>query len=197
MSKGAKLFAVALCLSTSTLAQQEVKTDSLSTSDEFDFSLTEGQIDEDAEAASTVTLVSSARDPYMNEIGFLWSPMRFKYRALDNQYVGNYINGVKFNNVETGRFSFTGITGGLNDATRNKEGVGFLEQSAFSFSPLGGATNIDIRPSHYAAGSKVSIAGTNRNYVLRGTYTYATGLLQNGWAFTPPSCRAGTAPSNT
>ncbi|MBR4528435.1 MAG: TonB-dependent receptor [Bacteroidaceae bacterium] len=183
MSKGAKLFVVALCLSTSTLAQQEVKTDTLTTSDDFDYSLTEGQIDENAEAASTITLVSSSRDPFMDEIGFLWSPMRFKYRALDNQYVGNYINGVQFNNVETGRFSFTGITGGLNDATRNKEGVGFLEQSSFSFSPLGGATNIDIRPSHYAAGSKAGIAGTNRNYVLRGTYTYATGILQNGWAF--------------
>ena len=38
MSKGAKLFVVALCLSTSTLAQQEVKTDTLTTSDDFDYS---------------------------------------------------------------------------------------------------------------------------------------------------------------
>lgn len=182
MSKGVKLMAAALFLSTGAMAQ-EVKTDSISSADEFDFSLTEGQIDEDAEAASTVTLVSSSKDPYMNEVGYKWSSMRFKYRALDNAYVGNYINGVKFNNVENGRFSFSGITGGLNDATRNKTGAGFLDQNLFCYSPLGGATNIDIRASHYAAGHKVGLAGTNRNYVLRGQYTYATGLMENGWAF--------------
>lgn len=182
MSKSVKLLAAALCLSTYALAQ-EVKTDSISTDEDFDFSLTEGQIDEDAEAASTVTLVSSNKDPYMSEVGYLFSPMRFKYRSLDNQYVGNYFNGVKLNNAENGRFSFSGITGGLNDAVRNKEGVGFLDQSTFAYAPLGGATNTDLRASHYAAGHKVGIAGTNRNYVLRANYTYASGLLSNGWAF--------------
>lgn len=182
MSKGVKLMTAALLLSAGASAQ-EVKTDSVDVADEFDFSLTEGQIDEDAEAASTVTLVQSSKDPYMSEVGYNWSAMRFKYRALDNAYVGNYINGVKFNNVENGRFSFSGITGGLNDATRNKTGVGFLDQSTFAYSPLGGATDIDIRASHYAAGHKVGLAATNRNYVLRGNYTYATGLMENGWAF--------------
>ena len=184
MSKGViKLLAAAMLIPTGATAQ-EVKTDSVTDEMEFfDFSLTEGQLDEDAEAASTVTLVQSSKDPYMNEIGYKWSAMRFKYRALDNAYVGNYINGVKFNNVENGRFSFSGITGGLNDATRNKTGAGFLDQNTFSYSPLGGATDIDIRASHYAAGHKVGLAATNRNYVLRGQYTYASGLLDNGWAF--------------
>jgi len=183
MSKGVKLLAVALCLSTGVMAQ-EVKTDSILGEDDFDFSLTEGQIDEDAEAASTVTLVTSASDPYTSQVGYQWGgAMRFKYRALDNQYVGNYINGIMFNNVETGRFSYGGITGGLNDAVRNKDGANFLEGNRFGYAPLGGASNIDLRASHYAAGHKLSIAGTNRSYVLRGTYTYASGLLQNGWAF--------------
>ncbi len=183
MKKGVKLLTILLCVGTGAWAQTAERTDTLSQDDDFDFSLTEGQLDEDAEAANTVTLVSSTKDPYTSEIGFQWSAMRFKYRALDNQYVGNYINGAKFNNVENGRFSFSGITGGLNDATRNKEGINFLDQSSFGYTPLGGATNIDLRASHYAAGHKVSIAGTNRNYVLRGTYTYASGLLSNGWAF--------------
>lgn len=182
MSKGVKLMAAALLLTTGATAQV-VKTDSISGNDDFDFSLTEGQIDEDAEAASTVTLVQSSKDPYLSEVGYKWSAMRFKYRALDNAYVGNYINGAKFNNVENGRFSFSGITGGLNDAVRNKTGAGFLDQNTFAYSPLGGATDIDIRASHYAAGHKVGLAATNRNYVLRGTYTYASGLLENGWAF--------------
>ncbi len=182
MSKGVKLMAAALCFSAGTMAQ-EVKTDSVSTEEEFDFSLTEGQIDEDAEAANTVTLVSSKKDPYMSEVGYAWSAMRFKYRALDNAYVGNYFNGVKLNNVENGRFSFSGITGGLNDATRNKEGVSHYDDNQFSYAPLGGATNTDLRASHYAAGSKAIFSLTNRSYYARLGYTYATGLLQNGWAF--------------
>lgn len=182
MSKWVKLMAASLCLSTSAIAQ-EVTTDSLSESDEFDFSLTEGQIDEDAEAANTVTMVSSKKDPYLSNVGYAWSAMRFKYRTLDNAYVGNYFNGVKLNNIENGRFSFSGITGGLNDATRNKEGVGFFDDNDFAFAPLGGASNTDIRASHYAAGNKVGLAFTNRNYYVRGNYTYASGLLQNGWAF--------------
>ncbi len=183
MKQGVTLMAAALCFSAGAFAQ-EVKNDTIDASDEsFDFSLTESLIDESAEAASTITTVSSSKDPYMNEVGYAWSPMRFKYRALDNAYVGNYINGIKFNNAETGRFSFSGITGGLNDAMRNKNGVSNYDQNQFSYSPLGGATDIDIRASHYAAGNKVGLAATNRNYVLRGTYTYASGLLNNGWAF--------------
>ena len=182
MNKRFKLMIVFLCLASMTWAQS-VKKDSVSTDNDFDYSLTEGQIDEDAEAASTVTLVSSSQDPYMNEVGFLFSPMRFRYRALDNQYVGNYFNGLKLNNVENGRFSYSGITGGLNDAVRNKDGVGFYDPNGFGYSPLGGATNTDLRASHYAAGHKLGLAGTNRNYVIRGTYTYATGVLDNGWSF--------------
>ena len=68
--------------------------------------------------------------------------------------MGNYFNGVKLNNVENGRFSFSGITGGLNDATRNKEGVSLYDDNNFSYSPLGGATNTDLRASHYAPGNK-------------------------------------------
>ncbi|MCR5312873.1 MAG: TonB-dependent receptor [Bacteroidaceae bacterium] len=181
MSKGVKLMAAAFCLSAGAYAQI-VNNDTLSV-EEFDFSLTEGQIDEDAEAASTITTVQSTKDPYLNEVGYTWSAMRFKYRALDNAYVGNYINGVKFNNVENGRFSFSGITGGLNDATRNKTGATNLDQNDFSYSPLGGATNIDIHASHYAAGNKAVLTGTNRNYKVRASYTYASGLLSNGWAF--------------
>ena len=31
---------------------------------------------------------------------------------------------------------------------------------------------------------KTNTVGSNRNYILRGMYTYSTGLMNNGWAFT-------------
>lgn len=182
MSKGVTLLAAALCLTASAMAQ-EVKTDTLDTSDDFDLSLTEGQIDENAEAASTITLVSSEKDKYLNRVGFLFSPMRFKYRALDNQYVGNYFNGVKLNNVENGRFSYSGVLGGQNDFVRNREGVSCLEQNTFSYAPLGGSNNINLRASHFSAGHKVGLAGANRNYLFRANYSYASGVLPTGWSF--------------
>ncbi len=182
MSKGVRLLAAALFVASGSFAQEAVKTDSIVGEDDFDFSLTEGQIDEDAEAASTISLVQSLKDPYLSEIGYKWSAMRFKYRSLDNAYVGNYINGIKFNNVENGRFSFSGITGGLNDATRNKTGAGFLDQCNFAYSALGGATDINIRASQFARGQKIGLALTNRNYYVRGTYTFATGMTKSGWA---------------
>ena len=77
-----------------------------------------------------------------------------------------------------------GLIGGLNDATRNKEGIGPFEFNNFTFGAIGGATNINLRASQYAAGSKLTLSGSNRNYILRGMYTYSTGLMNNGWAFT-------------
>ena len=37
--------------------------------------------------------------------------------------------------------------------------------------------------TRYAEGWKVGVAGANRNYKARITATYASGLLDNGWAF--------------
>lgn len=184
MRKGVKLATALLCLSMSAWSQNVEPADSLNQDDDFDFSLAEGQLDENAEAANTITLVASEKDPYSSAVGYRWSEMRFKYRALDNQYVDNYINGAKFNNVENGRFSFSGITGGLNLITNSsREGVGHLDQSTFGYAPMGGATNNDFRPSRFAAGHRMSLAGTNRNYVLRGMYSFATGQMANGWSF--------------
>jgi hypothetical protein len=109
--------------------------------------------------------------------------MRFRIRGYDSRYTDTYLNGVLFNDAETGRFSY-GSIGGLNDATRNKEGISVFEQNNYTFGALGGASNINLRASQYAAGSKLSLSATNRNYLLRGMYTYSTGLMKNGWAFT-------------
>lgn len=171
------------CFSMGLFAQQ-TKPSNASREDNSAFTFTESQLNEDDDAIQSVNaLISSDNDIYLSNVGYLFSPMRFRVRAYDSQYNEMYINGVRFNDAETGRFSY-GLIGGLNDATRNKEGVNGFEPNLFSYSPLGGATNINIRASQYAPGSKISLSGCNRNYVLRGMYTYSTGLLKSGWAFT-------------
>ena len=170
------------CLSPALFAQQKVQKNARE--DNASFTFTESQLNEDDDAAQSVSaFVSSNNDVYLSNVGYLFSPMRFRVRGYNSQYSDTYINGVLFNDVETGRFSY-GMIGGLNDATRNKEGISAFEVNNFTFGPIGGATNINMRASQYAAGSKLSLSGCNRSYILRGMYTYSTGLLKNGWAFT-------------
>ena len=127
--------------------------------------------------------LSSKGDVYYSQANFSFSPMRFRTRGYDNDYESTYINGVHFNGLERGDFNYSAL-GGLNDAMRNQDEVNGLVANSFSFGNLGGSTNINTRASTYAAGSKASVAYTNRAYKLRGSYTYATGLQPNGWAFT-------------
>lgn len=173
---------VLFCLSPAIFAQQKAKNNARE--DNASFTFTESQLNEDDDAAQSASaFVSSNNDVYLSNVGYLFSPMRFRVRGYDSQYNDMFINGAQFNDAETGRFSY-GLIGGLNDATRNKEGISGFEVNNFAFGSIGGATNINLRASQYAAGSKLSLSGCNRNYLLRGMYTYSTGLLKNGWAFT-------------
>lgn len=173
---------VLFCLAPALFAQQKAKQNTRE--DNASFMFTESQLSEDDGAAqSTQALATSNNDVYLSNVGYLFSPMRFRVRGYDSQYNDMYINGVQFNDVETGRFSY-GLIGGLNDATRNKEGISPFEANNFTFGSIGGSTNIDLRASQYSAGSKLTLSACNRNYILRGMYTYSTGLMKNGWAFT-------------
>lgn len=183
MSKSVNLFAVAMCLASSVCAQEQLADTLKAQDDNSDFTFTESQLDEDMDAAQTVSsVVSSKSDPYLSEVGYLFSPMRFRVRAYDNMYNQTYMNGLMLNDLETGRFSY-GLIGGMNDAVRNKEGVSGFEYNNFGLTGVGGGTSIDTRASHFAQGSKLALSGCNRNYTLRGMFTHATGLMDNGWAF--------------
>lgn len=154
-------------------------------SDESAFTFTESQLGEDDDAVQSVMalLSSTDNDIFRSNVGYLFSPMRFKVRALDAKYNDVYVNGVQMNDAETGRFSY-GMIGGLNDAVRNQEGIGAFDMNRFTFAPIGGASNINMRASNYATGSKASLSACNRNYVARAMFTHSTGLMPNGWAFT-------------
>ena len=147
------------------------------------YTFSEGQLGDDDDYAGTTAMVSSNDDYFLSEVGYLFSPMRFRIRAYESMYNNVYANGVLINDAERGQFSY-GMIGGLNDATRNKEGATYLEHNRFGFSTIGGASNINMRASQYAAGNKMSLVGCNRNYIARVMYTGSTGLMQNGWAFT-------------
>lgn len=182
-NKGLILTAAACCMASTMLAQ--TKADSLrrQNDDSTDFTFTESQLDEDGDAAQTVSSVTSSKsDPYLADVGYRFSAMRFKVRAYDNMYNQTYINGLMMNDLELGRFGYS-LIGGMNDATRNKESVSGFEPNNFGLTSVGGGTNINTRASQFAQGNKLTLSGCNRNYVARGMFTHATGLMDNGWAF--------------
>lgn len=181
MTKGVLLTAGALLMASASWAQTPV--DTLEVLDNADFTFTESQLDEDNDASQTVsTITGSKNDPYLSEVGYLFSPMRFRVRAYDNMYNNYYMNGLQLNDLELGRFGYS-MVGGMNDAVRNQEGVTAYGYNHFGMAGIGGATSVNTRASQFAQGSKLTLSGTNRNYVARGMFTHATGLLPSGWAF--------------
>ncbi len=175
------LFASPLCYAqTDTTAvsklEEEIRQENSS------FVLSESQLGEDDDQTVNIIQVGSANNVYTSNIGYQWSPVRFKYRAYDSRYNDVYMNGVMVNNIENGRFNFSTI-GGMNDATRNQDAASPFEDNSFSIANMGGSNNYNFRASMLPAGHKVTLSGANRNYTLRGMYTYGTGLTDKGWAF--------------
>lgn len=145
------------------------------------FTFTEAQLGEEDNFAQNVTIINSNTNIYASEVGYLFSPVRFRYRAFDQKYNDVYINGAPMNDMETGQFRYS-LVGGLNQQTRNMDSAMPFEANSFSMSNMGGSNNYDFRPANMATGQRITLSGANRNYTLRGMYTYNSGLSAKGWA---------------
>ena len=164
-----------------TVASEETQVSREENSLLFDESMLE---DEGATSSQSVAyLAGSSDDVFLSASSYVFSPMRFSIRGYDQRDQVTYINGIDFTDTERGRFNYSSL-GGLNNATRNKDIVHGLDAPGFGYGSLSGATNINTLAADYAAGSQVGLAYTNRAYNLRAQATYATGLMNNGWAFT-------------
>lgn len=144
-----------------------------------------GMVDDDVETSgqdvsSTVIL---SNDIFLNRSSYQLSPGRFSPRGYSSTHEVKYINGVEFNDQNRGVFNYASV-GALNDMTRNGDVTNFNAPGSFTFGRLGGTENINMRASAYTPGGKLSLSYTNRNYYLRGMFTYSTGMNDKGWAFT-------------
>ena len=149
-----------------------------------EMALTESQLEDEEGNTQEVALLSGATDnPFYQASSYTFSTARFRIRGYENQKTETYINSVPFNDGV--RFSFNySMTGGLNQAFKNKT-IGFgLEDNAYGFGGIGGATNIKTFAADYAPGTRLSLAYTNGNYRWRGMVTHSTGLNKHGWAMT-------------
>ena len=182
MQNKLKLAVIALCYAPAVFAQTDSLATQPTTISESAFTLTEAQLGEDEDMSQSVTIINSSSNIYANEVGYLFSPVRFRYRAFDQKFNDVYINGVPMNDMESGQFRFTTI-GGLNQQTRNVEFALPFESNNFAMTGMGGSNNYNFRPGSMPVGQRISLLGANRAYTLRGMYTINTGLNDKGWAF--------------
>src|SRR6056297_3220294 len=128
-------------------------------------------------------LLHSSDDIFASTAAYTFGSARFDIRGFDSENSTVFFNGIKMNNLETGR-PYWSDWGGLNDATRNEELFYGMNNNKFSISTLGSGSNIITRASKYSPGVKVSYMNTNKYYNHRVMATASTGLLDNDWAFT-------------
>lgn len=174
---------IALCFPFVAFAQKpQTEQQPVTASDDDDtaFTFTEAQLTDDDNTLNTISIVGSNHNVYASEVGYRFSPARFKYRALGGKYNEMFINGNPANDVERGEFNF-GFVGGLNNQTRSAEHVLPFEENNFAMTALAGSNNYNFRPSSMPSGHRASIAGGNRNYTVRGMYSYNSGVSKNGW----------------
>ncbi|EKX97333.1 TonB-dependent receptor [Hoylesella saccharolytica F0055] len=179
-----KMAVVALCYSSLSFAQNvnDTITQQATGVDESAFTFTEAQLGENENTVQNITIINSGTNLYASQVGFQFSPMRFRYRGLSQKYNEVYVNGILMNDVENGQFRFSQV-GGLNQQTKNADFALPFEANGFAMPGLAGSNNYDFRPANQPAGHRITLGGANRNYTLRGMYTFSSGLNKHGWAF--------------
>lgn len=144
--------------------------------------------DDNSGSESTSGLLQASRDVFQQAAAFNWGQARFRLRGLDNEYGVTMINGISMNKIYDGRPQYANW-GGLNDATRNQEFTSGSTPSDYTFGGILGTQEINTRASGYRKGSRVSFAGTNTNYNGRVMGTVASGMRNDGWAYTVSASR--------
>jgi CarboxypepD_reg-like domain len=138
--------------------------------------------DESNSSESTLGLLQSARDTFLQAAAFNFGQARFSVRGIDNEYANVMINGVSMNKTSDGRPQY-GDWGGLNDATRNQEFTNGSAPSDYVFGGIAGTQEINTRASIYRPGTRISFLNTNTNYSYRAMGTQASGMNSDGWAY--------------
>jgi hypothetical protein len=144
--------------------------------------------DDNSGSESTAGLLQATRDVFQQAAAFNWGQARFRIRGLDSEYGTIMINGITMNKIYDGRPQW-GNWGGLNDATRNQEITMGTAPSDYTFGGILGTQEINTRASMYRKGNRISASGTNTNYTGRIMGTVASGMRNDGWAYTISASR--------
>ncbi len=144
--------------------------------------LTDAELLDDEANGSSLALLQSTRDIFLNRAAFDFGQAFFRVRGYDSQNGEVLLNGVPMNKLFDGRPQWNNW-GGLNDIIRNQEFTNGLNASAYTFGGILGNTNIDLRPSGLRSGLRLSSSASNRTYTGRLMATYNSGINKKGLAY--------------
>jgi len=145
--------------------------------------LADAEMDEAIGDEGISGMLNSRKDPFNSATAYTFSSARFKRRGYGSEESSLYFNGVPMNDMENGR-AYWYLWGGLNDVTRNQVVTDGLDPMVEGFGGFGGGANIDTKADTYRPGTKLVYSMSNRSYKNRLMVTHATGMMDNGWAFT-------------
>ena len=128
------------------------------------------------------TILFGSNDVFNNIAGYNFSSVRFRARGYASESQDVYLAGVKLNDAITGYSPFS-LWSGLNEAMRTKETTNGAEVSDYGFGGYNGVTNIFGNATNVRKGLRGSVLTNSTLYRLRLMGSYATGLMDNGWAF--------------
>jgi hypothetical protein len=158
---------------------------SLDNSDDdlFTITLTDDELNDDSSGADNISgLLSASQDIFQRAAAFEFSSSFFRVRGLNSENGNVLMNGIEMNKMFDGRPQWSNW-GGLNDVLRGQELSMGLAPSSYNFGGLLGSTNINLRASSYRSGGRVTYSSSNRSYTNRLMATYASGLVDGGWAY--------------
>ena len=128
------------------------------------------------------TILFGSNDVFNNIAGYNFSAVRFRARGYSSESQEVYLAGVKMNDAITGYSPFS-LWSGLNEAMRSKDTSNGLESLDVSLGGYNGVTNIYSNASSVRTGKRGSVMTNSSLYRLRLMGSYATGMMDNGWAF--------------
>jgi len=166
------------------ITDMTLEIDASATSDLFTITLSDDELNDDSGGADNIAgLLSASLDVFQRTVAFEFSSSFFNVRGLDSENGTVLINGIEMNKLYNGRPQWSNW-GGLNDVVRNQELSTGLAPSNYNFGGFLGSTNINTRASAYREGGQLTYSSSNRSYTNRLMASYASGLIENGWAFT-------------
>ena len=149
----------------------------------FTITLSDDELNDDSSGADNISgLLSASQDIFQRAAAFEFSSSFFRVRGLNTDNGNVLMNGIEMNKVFDGRPQWSNW-GGLNDVLRSQELSTGFAPSSYTFGGLLGSTNINLRASNYRAGGRITYSSSNRSYTNRLMATYASGMLDGGWAY--------------
>ncbi len=151
--------------------------------DLFTITLSDDELNDDTSGADNISgLLSASQDIFQRAAAFEFSQSFFRVRGLNSENGNILMNGIEMNKMFDGRPQWSNW-GGLNDVLRGQELSMGLAPSSYNFGGLLGSTNINLRASSYRAGGRITYSSSNRSYTNRLMATYASGMVDGGWAY--------------